>query len=641
MGRTTGRDVVEEVARAGASSGAALFQSKNLNRRTFLQGAAFLGASGALLGFAGCSPAPTGSTGTADDAVASAWKAGTYSAEVTGHNAPFTIDVTFSDSAITAIDTSTNQESLGVGASALEDLSKQITDLQTLDVDSVTGATLSSMCLLQGVKDCADQAGASEALEKNPGPEDSVESSYDADVCVIGGGGAGLTAAITAVQEGAKVVVLEKCGITGGSTNVSEGALNAVDPDRQQKQGIEDSVETFYQTTYEGGHEQGTPELIHYLTDNALDSVHWLESLGVEFKDKVGSATGSLGERSHYPATPSGNTYIRSFQKFIEENADKLTLLHETQAKELTVENGAVTGVKAVHRGSQDVMVNAKSVVIATGGFGANVEYRQQVNDGVWADVKLDDSIGCTNIKPCAQGEGLKLAENAGAQLIGLSDIQLHPCGTPGTGLMEDIRTSGRNRIFVNKSGERFVNEGAERDKLCKAIFAQPESTYWIVVNKVRYPSETEPDANGATIENMLALGHIVKGETVEDLAKQTEMDAAKLQASIDGYNKVVAGEAEDAFGFEANNTADQQLTEGPWYACRKVPTVHHTMGGIRIDIEAKALDANGTAIPGLYACGECTGGIHGSNRLGGNAIADCITFGRDAGTQAAKNALA
>ncbi|MBU5405758.1 flavocytochrome c [Paraeggerthella hongkongensis] len=608
----------------------------SISRRTFLQGAAFLGVYGGLtsLGLAGCTaPASGGKSG-------GSWTAGTYSAQVTGHNAPFTIDVTFSDTAITAIDASTNQESLGVGASALQDLASQIIEHQTLNVDSVTGATLSSMCLQQGVKECAGQAGAAKDLEKATGPEDIVKDSYTADVCVIGGGGAGLTAAISAAQAGAKVVVIEKCGITGGSTNVSEGALNAVDPERQQKQGIEDSTEKFYEVTYEGGHGQGTPELIRYLTDNALDSVHWLESIGVEFKPEVGSATGSLGERSHYPATPSGNTYIRSFQKFIEDHPDQLALLNEMQAQELITEGGKVAGVKAVHRGKQPVTVQARSVVIATGGFGANVEYRQRVNTGVWADVKLDDSIGCTNIKPCAQGEGLKLAEAAGAELVGLPDIQLHPCGTPGTGLMEDIRTSGRNRIFVNKNGERFVNEGAERDTLCKAIFAQPDSTYWIVVNKVRYPSETQPDANGATIENMLALGHIVKGETIEDLASKTKMDAVKLQEAIDGYNKTVSGEAEDPFGFKATNTADQQLTEGPWYACRKVPTVHHTMGGVRIDVDTRALAPSGSPVEGLFACGECTGGIHGSNRLGGNAIADCVTFGRTAGTNAAKNAL-
>ena len=611
--------------------------SGSMSRRTFVQGAALLGIYGGLMGFGltGCAAKP-------EEKASAGWIAGTYSADVVGHNAPFTIDVTFSDTAITAIDTGTSQESLGVGAYALEEIASKMMEYQTLNCDTVTGATLSSMSLLQGVKDCADQAGALKDLEGKAAPEEEIADAYTADVCVVGGGGAGLAAAISAAQEGATVVVVEKCGITGGSTNVSEGALNAVDPERQEKQGIEDSIETFYNSTMEGGHNLGDPTLVHYLTDNALDSVHWMEELGVEFKDEVGSATGSLGERSHYPATPSGNTYIRSFVSYIEKNPDKITLLNEMQVTKLATDsNGAVVGVEAAFRGEKPVTVEAKSVIIATGGFGANVEYRQKVTTGVWSSVKLDDTIGCTNIKPCAHGEGLELAEGAGVELVGLSDIQLHPCGTPGTGLMEDIRTSGRNRIFVNKEGSRFVNEGAERDKLCEAIFAQPESTYWIVVNTVRYPSETEPDANGATIENMLSLGHIVKGETIEDLAEQTKMDAAKLQASIDAYNAVVAGEAEDEFGFKAGNTADVQLTEGPWYACRKVPTVHHTMGGIKIDVECHALDATGAPVKYLYACGECTGGIHGSNRLGGNAIADCMTFGRVAGKQAAANASA
>ena len=251
----------------------------------------------------------------------------------------------------------------------------------------------------------------------------------------------------------------------------------------------------------------------------------------------------------------------------------------------------------------------------------------------------LDDRIGCTNIKPCAPGDGLKLAEGAGAALTGLADIQLHPCGTPGTGLMEDIRTSGRNRIFVNKDGDRFVSEGAARDALCKAIFAQPESTYWVVVNVLRYPSPTTPDRNGATIENMLAQKHIVAADTLEELAEATGMDPAKLKASIDAYNAIVDGSQEDEFGFKADNTADAQMTEGPWYACRKVPTVHHTMGGIKINVESQAVDDGGNPIAGLYACGECTGGIHGSNRLGGNAICDCMTFGRNAGKNAAEYA--
>ncbi len=610
-----------------------------LTRRTFCQGAAVMGASLGLFGLTGltgCAPH------TAAEEVTQAWIPGTYTAEVNGHNAPYTMTVTFSDNAITAIDTTANQESYGVGYDALQTLTDQAMEYQTINVDTITGATLSSMSFTEGLQDCADQAGALAALEAADAPaEAEIQDTYDTDVCVVGGGGAGLASAIAAVQAGANVIVLEKCGITGGSTNVSEGALNAVDPERQEPQGIEDSIETFYETTITGGHEQGTPELVHYLTDNALDSVHWLESLGVEFKDECGSATGSLGQRSHYPATPSGNTYIRSFQQFIEDNADQIMLLNDMQVTELITDTtGAVVGVKALYKGEKEVQVNAGAVIIATGGFGANVEYRQSVNDGVWKEVTLDDSIGCTNIKPCAQGEGLALAEGAGAELIGLSDIQLHPCGTPGTGLMEDIRTSGRNRIFVNTNGQRFVNERAERDALCKAIFAQPDGTYWVVVNTLRYPDPDEPDANGATINNMLALGHIVTGETVEDVAAEMGVDAANLQASIDAYNEVVGG-AEDEFGFVANNTADAAMTEGPWYACRKVPTVHHTMGGIKVNVESEACDADGNPIPGLYAAGEVTGGIHGSNRLGGNAIADCMTFGRNAGTNAATYVLA
>ena len=609
--------------------------NNDISRRSFISSAALAGAASIAvpaLAMADDKDATVPEKGT--------WKGytpGTYSSDAMGHNAPFTVNVTFTDYALSDIDTDGNLETIGVGKLALARLGDEIVKNQSLNVDGLTGASISSAALLGAVRDCAEQAGDTVLLDATPTAQQEPDEVYDTDVCVVGAGGAGFAAAIAAAQAGANVVVLEKCSIDGGSTNVSEGALNAVDPERQEPQGIEDSIDTFYQTTIDGGHGTGNPELVEYLVNNALDSVHWLEDLGVRFKDEVGSATGSLGQRSHYPYTPSGNTYIRSFEDFQAAHADQLLVLNDVQATDLILDDaGAVVGVKGLFKGDQEVTVNAKAVIIATGGFGANVEYRQSVNDGVWKEVVLDETIGCTNIQPCAQGEGLKLAEQAGAELINLSDIQLHPCGTPGTGLMEDIRTSGRNRIFVNESGDRFVNEGAERDTLCKAIFAQPDSTYFIVVNKLRYPDPDWVDGNGATVANMIARGHVVGADTVEELAEVTGMDAAKLQASIDAYNAVVRGEAEDEFGFTADNTADAEMTEGPWYACQKVPTVHHTMGGIRIDVNAQACDADGEPIPGLFACGEVTGGIHGENRLGGNAIADCMTFGRAAGANAA-----
>ena len=609
--------------------------NNDISRRSFISSAALAGAASIAvpaLAMADDKDATVPEKGT--------WKGytpGTYSSDAMGHNAPFTVNVTFTDYALSDIDTDGNLETIGVGKLALARLGDEIVKNQSLNVDGLTGASISRAALLGAVRDCAEQAGDTVLLDATPTAQQEPDEVYDTDVCVVGAGGAGFAAAIAAAQAGANVVVLEKCSIDGGSTNVSEGALNAVDPERQEPQGIEDSIDTFYQTTIDGGHGTGNPELVEYLVNNALDSVHWLEDLGVRFKDEVGSATGSLGQRSHYPYTPSGNTYIRSFEDFQAAHADQLLVLNDVQATDLILDDaGAVVGVKGLFKGDQEVTVNAKAVIIATGGFGANVEYRQSVNDGVWKEVVLDETIGCTNIQPCAQGEGLKLAEQAGAELINLSDIQLHPCGTPGTGLMEDIRTSGRNRIFVNESGDRFVNEGAERDTLCKAIFAQPDSTYFIVVNKLRYPDPDWVDGNGATVANMIARGHVVGADTVEELAEATGMDAAKLQASIDAYNAVVRGEAEDEFGFTADNTADAEMTEGPWYACQKVPTVHHTMGGIRIDVNAQACDADGEPIPGLFACGEVTGGIHGENRLGGNAIADCMTFGRAAGANAA-----
>ncbi|GBO93889.1 flavocytochrome c [Mesosutterella multiformis] len=568
-------------------------------------------------------------------AVASPMKPGTYTAKVNGHNAPLTVEVTVDANKILSIKTPDDQESLGVGKVGLKKTADNILRYQSIGVDAVTGATFSSNALKEGVEKCLKQAGAdmkqfTRKAEKHP----IHNRTYQADVVVIGGGGAGLASVISSMQAGAKkVIVLEKLGYVGGSTNVSEGALNAVDDQRQKAQGIKDSYETFYETTMHGGHDKGDPTLVRFLTSHSMDAVNWLESLGVKFNDHIGAATGSLGQRSHYPATPYGNTYIRTFEKVIADSNGKIQVLLDTPAVKLIQnKSGRVVGVVGNNFGSKVTVMAKDGVIIATGGFGANVAYRQKVNTGVWKNIKLDNSIGCTNIQKAAQGQGLFLAQKVGAKLIGLSDIQIHPCGTPGTGLMENIRTSGRNRIFVNSDGNRFVNEGAARDVLANAIFQQKGRTYWIVVNKLRYPTPDFKDRMGASIRNMEALGAVVEAPTLDELAKKTGMNAENLKKAIADYNAVVSGKAKDKLGFVANNKDDKQMTEGPWYACRKVPTVHHTMGGIKINVKSQVINTKGKVIPGLYAVGEVTGGIHGSNRLGGNAIADIMTFGHAVG---------
>ena len=576
-------------------------------------------------------------------ASAATYVPGTYSYKVNAHNAAMTVAVTVSKHKIENIDYSKNLETIGVGQVALKKVGDKILDYQSLGVDGVTGATISSMALKYAVGECLKQAKVSpqdlKDLRKPVEQHQALPNTMKTQVVVIGGGGSGLAAAVAASQAGADVIVLEKLGLLGGSTNVSEGALNAADPVRQPKLGIEDSIAKHYDQTMKGGHNIGDPELVHHLTDHAYDAILWLESIGVKFKDEVGTATGALWQRSHYPATPSGNSYIRVFEKFIAEHPN-IKVITDIEALDLLKdESGRVTGVLAKDNknGRYTKFTAEKGVVVATGGFGANIELRQKVNTGVFKGYDLGKAIGCTNFKKSAQGSGILMGEKIGANVIGMADIQVHPCGTPGTGLMEMIRTSGRNRVFINTDGNRFVNEGAPRDVLAKAIFAQKDSTYYVLVNHLRYPALDWVDRNGAKVGDMIDLGRVVAADTLDELAAKLKMPVENLKASIDNYNAVVRGEKKDPLGFLANNKADRQMTEGPWYACQKVPTVHHTMGGLQINKHAQVLDVNGKVIPGLYAAGETTGGIHGSNRLGGNAIADIMVFGRTAGTSAAQ----
>ena len=608
--------------------------------------------------------------------------AGSYEALVTGHNAQFVVHVTVGeDGSITEVDASDNLETLGVGKDAVARLSEEIVSAQSVGVDAISGATISSYALIMGVKNCLEQAGANledwtvSVSEKNA--EDLV---VDTDIVVIGGGGSGCAAAYSAAENGAKVVIVEKNGYLGGSTTVSGGAYNAADPERQSalemtadlRNTIQGYLDTEFEDaevaawrdtlaeeieaydasgstalfdsptlhkiqTYVGGHSVGKPEMIDYLCDHTLESLHWLEGLGLEVKDEMGTATGALYQRSHYTVSPAGTGYIQLFRKLIGENENIDVYYNCPATKLLTDESGRVTGVACTY-GDGTLTVNAsKGVILCTGGFGSNIALRQEVNTGVWAEADLGTGIGCTNISKCAQGDGLKLATEVGANLIGMSDIQLHPCGNPKTGLMDAIRTSGRNRLFINTDGNRFVNEGAARDTLCKAIFQQEGATYWVVVNSIRYPARDWVDSNGSTIADMVALGLVIEADTLEELAEKAEMNVDNLKASVEQYNAAVRGEAEDPFGFKVASS-DKELVEGPWYACKKVPTVHHTMGGVEITTDCEVMNENGETISGLYAAGEVTGGIHGGNRLGGNAIADIFTNGRHAGAVAAAN---
>lgn len=560
------------------------------------------------------------------------FKAGTYKASAAAHNGDIKVEVTVDDSSIKSIKVLEHKESPGISDPAIERIPKAIIDGQTLAVDAISGATVTSKAIIAAVTEGIKLAGGdinALSVKKEEGSKGKGEvKEYSTDVVVIGGGGAGLAAAVSANQNGAKVILLEKMPRLGGNTILSGGAYNAVDPKRQEAQGIKDSVEKHITQTYEGGDKLGKPELIKVFAENAYPALQWLEGLGMKFNDDVFTVLGGLWPRAHKPSTPLGTGFIDTYVKYIDEHKDVQILL-DTEATELIVDGDKVVGVKAKGIDGEVIVKANNGVVIAAGGFGANVEMRDKYNKN-WPAL--------TNIKttnhPGATGDGLVIAEKVGANLIGMEHIQLLPMGDPKTGsLSGNIEQGVENRIFVNKDGNRFVDEGARRDVMTKALMEQKDASMWVILDKHSYPTGDKKNNFNESIDELVKQGRAYKADTLEDLAKQIGVNADNLVKAVNEFNKAVEKGGKDAFG---RTLFADKIDTAPFYAGARVPTVHHTMGGVEINESAQVLDKNGKAIPGLYAAGEVTGGIHGSNRLGGNALADITVFGKIAGKSAA-----
>lgn len=556
---------------------------------------------------------------------------GTYEGTAKGYHGDITLTVTVDENNILEIK-SEHTETEGLGDKAVNTLTKAALEKASLSMDLVSGATYSSQGFLAALEAALVKAGADvEKLKVKESVEvEKKDQEFDTEVAIIGGGGAGLAAAVSAHQNGAKVLLVEKMPNVGGNTIISGSAFNAVDPKRQSAQGIEDSVEKHFQQTYEGGDKKGDPELVRVLVENAYPTIEWLESLGMKFTDKVFTVLGALWPRSHKPVEPLGTGYVNTFMNYINEHKDDITVLTEVEAKELLVDTeGAVTGFLAEGKNGK-ITVNAKNgVIIATGGFGSNVEMRDQYNT-IWPKLT---NIKTTNHRG-ATGDGIIMAEKVNASIVQMENIQLLPMGDPVTGsLSGNIEQGVENRIFVNAQGNRFVDEGARRDVMTKALMEQTDSMMWVIVDQHSYPTGDTVNNFNETIDSLVKEGRAYKADTLEDLAKQIGVEPANLVKAVEAFNASVDG-AKDEFG---RTLFMDKLDTAPFYAGKRVPTVHHTMGGIKITPETRVVDQNGEIIKGLFAAGEVTGGIHGANRLGGNALADVHTFGRIAGATAAK----
>ena len=612
-----------------------------------------------LFGY-GCGAKPAS---TSSDAGVS----GDFTGTAKGFGGDVSVTLTLTDGAITGCTAEGKEETQGVGSEAIAKMPGAIAESGSIAVDGVSGATVTSTAIKEAAAAALTAAGLNPddyktAVENNATAEDST---VDADVVVVGAGGAGMTAAITAAAEGKSVVILESQSMVGGNSVRATGGMNAGKTVYQDENefgesaGVEktlktaaekyadnetitalaktvseqwaayqanptgyfDSVELMKLDTMIGGKGINDPELVETLCANSADAIDWLDEHGITLHN-VSSFGGASVKRIHRPVNAEGKTVsVGSYMiPLLQENCEKagVKMMLDTTATEiLTDANGAAVGVKATGASGETVTVNAKAVVLASGGFGANldmvVKYKPELKGFM------------TTNAPGIQGQGIEMAQAIGAATVDMDQIQIHPTVEANTAALITEGLRGDGAILINEEGQRFIDEVGTRDVVSAAEIAQTGSYSWLVVDQAM------ADAS-SVIQGYIKKGYTVTGATYEELGKAMGVDAAAFAETMEKWNGYVEAKNDPDFG---RTSFANPLNTAPYYAVKVTAGVHHTMGGLKINANTEVLNEKGEVIPGLFAAGEVTGGVHGANRLGGNAVADFTVFGRIAGAAA------
>ena len=592
---------------------------------------------------------------------------GDFTGTAKGFGGDVSVTLTLTDGAITGCTAEGKDETEGVGSQAIAKMPGEIAENGSIAVDGVSGATITSTAIKEAAAAALTAAGLNPddyktAVEKDAAAEDST---VDADVVVVGAGGAGMTAAITAAGEGKSVVILESQSMVGGNSVRATGGMNAGKTVYQDENefgesaGVEktlktaaekyadnetitalaktvseqwaayqanptgyfDSVELMELDTMIGGKGINDPELVETLCANSADAIDWLDEHGITLHN-VSSFGGASVKRIHRPVNAEGKTVsVGSYMiPLLQENCEKagVKMMLDTTATEiLTDANGAAVGVKATGASGETVTVNAKAVVLATGGFGANldmvVKYKPELKGFM------------TTNAPGIQGQGIEMAQAIGAATVDMDQIQIHPTVEANTAALITEGLRGDGAILINEEGQRFIDEVGTRDVVSAAEIAQTGSYSWLVVDQAM------ADAS-SVIQGYIKKGYTVTGSTYEELGKAMGVDAAAFAETMEKWNGCVEAKNDPDFG---RTSFANPLNTAPYYAVKVTAGVHHTMGGLKINANTEVLNEKGEVIPGLFAAGEVTGGVHGANRLGGNAVADFTVFGRIAGAAA------
>lgn len=592
---------------------------------------------------------------------------GDFTGTAKGFGGDVSVTLTLTDGAITGCTAEGKDETEGVGSQAIAKMPGEIAESGSIAVDGVSGATITSTAIKEAAAAALTAAGLNPddyktAVENDAAAEDST---VEADVVVVGAGGAGMTAAITAAGEGKSVVILESQSMVGGNSVRATGGMNAGKTVYQDENefgesaGVEktlktaaekyadnetitalaktvseqwaayqanptgyfDSVELMELDTMIGGKGINDPELVETLCENSADAIDWLDEHGITLHN-VSSFGGASVKRIHRPVNAEGKTVsVGSYMiPLLQENCEKagVKMMLDTTATEiLTDANGAAVGVKATGASGETVTVNAKAVVLATGGFGANldmvVKYKPELKGFM------------TTNAPGIQGQGIEMAQAIGAATVDMDQIQIHPTVEANTAALITEGLRGDGAILINEEGQRFIDEVGTRDVVSAAEIAQTGSYSWLVVDQAM------ADAS-SVIQGYIKKGYTVTGATYEELGKAMGVDAAAFAETMEKWNGYVEAKNDPDFG---RTSFANPLNTAPYYAVKVTAGVHHTMGGLKINANTEVLNEKGEVIPGLFAAGEVTGGVHGANRLGGNAVADFTVFGRIAGAAA------
>ena len=592
---------------------------------------------------------------------------GDFTGTAKGMGGDVTVTLTLTDSKITGCTAEGADETQGIGTLALEQLPGQIAETGSIAVDGVSGATITSDAIKEAAAAALTAAGLNaddfKTAVENSG-EKAEDSTVDADVVVVGAGGAGMTAAITAAGEGKSVVILESQSMVGGNSVRATGGMNAAKTVYQDENefgesaGVEktlktaaekyadnetitalaktvseqwaayqanptgyfDSVELMELDTMIGGKGINDPALVETLCEGTADAIDWLDENGITLHN-VSSFGGASVKRIHRPVGDDGKVVsvgsymIPRLQQACEKAGVQILL--STTAEEILTDGGKVVGIKATGATGETVTVNAKAVILASGGFGANldmvVEYKPELKGFM------------TTNAPGILGQGIAMAQAIGADTVDMDQIQIHPTVQYDSAALITEGLRGDGAILINAEGKRFIDEVGTRDVVSAAEVAQTGGYSWLVVD------QKMADAS-SVIQGYIKKGYTVEGKTYEELAEAMGVDSAAFAETMANWNQCVADKTDVEFG---RTSFANPLDTAPYYAIKVTAGVHHTMGGLKIDTNTEVLDADGNAIPGLFAAGEITGGVHGANRLGGNAVADFTVFGRIAGKAA------